>query len=377
MRILYLVNALVYGGAELQTVDLACRMRARGHDVFLCCMRPPEALTERLDAAGIPWESFGMPRGIPSPRAFRALVARLCSFRPDAVHTNLTHANVMGRCARAFARIPRLVSTIHSTKDRQRWAAAAYRLTDRWCDLTTGPSRAVAEAYVGRGSVPASKMRVVPNGIDCAALDAAAGDRTASRIAVRAELALEPTDFAWLAAGRLMPAKDYPSLLRAWSAMNAAAPESRSRSILFIAGEGPLREELDSLVLRLGIEDSVRFLGLRRDLPAVMAAADAFVISSAWEGFGLVVAEALYAGLPVAATASGGIPEILAAAGHPGDLGLRLASPGSGAELSGAMAAVMALPADPAAGARRRNAVAAAFGLDAVADTWERIYLHG
>ncbi|MFA6506549.1 MAG: glycosyltransferase [Treponemataceae bacterium] len=375
MRILYLVNALVYGGAELQTVALAVRMKRRGHDVALVSMTKPAALTDLLDKEGVEWKTLDMSRGVPSPRALAAYGRIVKAFKPDLVHTNLTHANIMGRVGRLIAPVGSLVSTIHSTRDRQKWAGTAYRLTDGLCDLTTGPSSAVAEAYVNRLSVPARKMRVVPNGIDCAALDAARGDPAVARQTLRAAQGVGEKTFVWIAAGRFMPAKDYPTLLNAFSGIVG------SSSQLWIAGEGPLMEETKSAIREKGLDDRIKLLGLRKDLPALMAAADAFVLSSAWEGFGLVAAEALYAGLPVVSTHCGGVRDILFFDDARNDPGIALVPIRDPIALREAMVQLefvarnSNVATQTAFAETRRKSVIKAFDLDAVATEWEQIYL--
>lgn len=375
MKLLYLVNTLVYGGAELQTVALALRMRRRGHQVLVVSMTEPAALTDTLSAAGVEWTSLGMRRGVPSPRALISYARIVGEFGPDLVHANLTHANIMARIGRLLAPVPALISTIHSTQDRQKWAGAAYRLTDGLSELTTGPSAAVADAYVGRGSVPSGKMRIVPNGIDCAALDAARGDSAESRRCVRSEFDIDENAFVWLAAGRLMPAKDYPTLLDAFS--GASVPNWK----LWIAGEGPLLEETRKTIEKKGLSGRVKLLGLRKDLPALMAGADAFVSSSAWEGFGLVVAEALNAGLPVVSTDSGGVRDIIVSDEARSDPGIALVPIRDAPALRDAMRRVYeAMQASDlrikgSLAETRRKSARSRFDLESVASEWERIYL--
>jgi len=80
---------------------------------------------------------------------------------------------------------------------------------------------------------------------------------------------------------------------------------------LWLVGDGSLRQEMELLVQRKGLADKVKFLGIRSDIPELLHQADMFVLSSDYEGFGLVVAEAMAAGVPVIATAVGGVPEVL------------------------------------------------------------------
>ena len=140
-----------------------------------------------------------------------------------------------------------------------------------------------------------------------------------------------------LGVGRLAAQKDFATLIR------AAARWQRRRTVplLLIAGEGPLEAELRRQAAAAGVP--VRFLGLRRDVPALLAAADVVVVPSTWEGQPLIVQEALRAGRPLVATSAGGI------AGLTGDDGALLVPPGDAEALA---AAVIGLLDDPRAAAR-------------------------
>ena len=124
---------------------------------------------------------------------------------------------------------------------------------------------------------------------------------------MRAELAVADDEFLWLAVGRLVPQKDVPNLLDAFAKHHAAHPRSR----LAIVGDGALRDEMVAHAASLGVGEAVAFLGIRRDVPQLMAAADVFVMSSAWEGLPNVVMEAMAAGLPVVSTNVGGVAELV------------------------------------------------------------------
>ncbi|MGA7343794.1 MAG: glycosyltransferase, partial [Terracidiphilus sp.] len=132
------------------------------------------------------------------------------------------------------------------------------------------------------------------------------------RAKTRAALAAN-SDFIWLAAGRLALSKDYPNLLRAFAIVHASCPDAR----LWIAGQGTADESsaLLSLAAELGVDRTMQWLGLRHDLPALLDAADAFVLSAAWEGMPLALAEAMAMEKPVVATDVGGVRELVLGAG--------------------------------------------------------------
>jgi glycosyltransferase involved in cell wall biosynthesis len=229
-------------------------------------------------------------------------------------------------------------------------------------DLTTNVSQAAVERYVQVGAVPAERIRFVPNGL--------VTERFACDESVRTRLREELTigaAFAWLAVGRFEEAKDYPNMLRAFGRVLADRPSA----LLLIAGRGKLQDEARHLAEELKIAERVRFLGVRGDVPHLMAAADGYVLSSAWEGMPMVLLEASAAALPIVATRVGGNAEVVLA----GESGL-LALPKDSDALAACMLRVMRMTPEQrkAMGERGRAFVKARYDMPIIVDQWERIY---
>jgi glycosyltransferase involved in cell wall biosynthesis len=298
----------------------------------------------------------GVLRALQRGRSF------LRDFKPDLIHSHVFPANMAARLLRISATAPRLISTVHNVYEGPWWRMAAYRLTDPLSSHTTAVSQAAADRYVRLKAVPADKCSVITNGIDTAEF-APSAERRAS---MRAEMDAGDK-FIWLAAGRIVPAKDYPNLLHAFARVREGEPRAR----LWIAGEptGPKSGALQALAAKLGIEASVRLLGLCRDMPALFNAADGFVLASAWEGMPLVVGEAMAMEKPVVATDVGGVRELA------GDCGLIVPASSPDA-LAEAMLDVMrrAPEARGALGRAARERIAAHFSINAKADEWEALY---
>lgn len=138
---------------------------------------------------------------------------------------------------------------------------------------------------------------------------------------------------------------------------------------MLIAGDGPLRQELQDLAHKLRLEDYVDFLGIRDDIPALMSASDVFVLSSAWEGFGLVVAEAMACQRVVVATDCGGVKEVLGSAGY-------LVQPRQATELADALYSALNLSSQDSAamGKAARQRVQNYYSLDVAVDKWLKLY---
>ncbi len=362
MKILFVITGLAYGGAESQLVNLSTRLKKRGWDVYVVSMLPPQAFTEELEAAGIPWATLNMRRGVPDPRALFRLAKILGQWRPDILHSHMVHANILARVTRIFCRVPVVISTAHNINEGGRWREIAYRITVPLADLTTNVSRAAVNRYIRVGAVPKDKIVFMPNGIDTFRYRF----KPDARLRFRRELELD-SYFVWLAVGRFEEQKDYPNLLRAFKLV----ADERNDAVLLIAGQGTLFEEIKAMAYSLGLAERMCFLGVRRDVPELMSAADAFVLSSRWEGFGLVLAEAMACELPVVATDSGGPREIL----NGGRLGF-LVTPGDSEILATAMVKLMSLSEEQrkAMGRAGRGHIEANYSLDRVVDQWEKLY---
>lgn len=360
MRILYVLTSLGIGGAEKQVVDLAECMSARGHKISFLVLKhsaeewPVKGPVLRLNLAKTP---ASVLRGLRFARSFLALA------QPDVVHSHTFPANLFARFLLvkshgSFHR-PKLVNTIHNVYEGGWLRMLLYRLTDRWADRITAVSSAAAERFTRLHAVSREKMTVLANGVDT---ERFSPDR-ARRRRVRSQM-LVNKEFVWLAVGRLVTAKDYPNLLRAFHKLLQNKPEAQ----LWIAGEGdPASLPLDADMAQAGA--AIRWLGLRRDVEELLDAADGFVLSSAWEGLPIALAEAMAMAKTTVATDVGGVRELV------GDTGF-LVSPQNSGELSDAMLRSMSMPLD-----RRRFLEAAArgrirqlFSLQARATEWEKLY---
>jgi glycosyltransferase involved in cell wall biosynthesis len=360
MRIAYTLTSLGKGGAERQVVALAERMAVRGHQVVLIVLKPREAhewttslnvirLDIRKSLVSLSW-------GVATAHSF------LRSFHPDLVHSHTFPANIAARILHVLGSAPGVLSTIHNIYEGGWQRSALYGLTDPFAIHTTMVSEAVAKHYVRIGAVPQTKCSVITNGIDLAEFTPIPNRRVAMRRQLNAG-----DNFIWFAAGRMVAAKDYSNLLRAFAQVRSASP----RAHLWIAGEANATKAklMRNLIERLAISDSVHWLGLRNDMPALLDAADALVLSSAWEGMPLVIGEAMAMQKPVVATDVGGVCELV------GDAGV-LVPPKDSATLADAMLRIMGMREDDrqAIGYAARERVCRHFDMNAKVDEWEALY---
>jgi len=359
---MFVSTALTYGGAEQQVAYLATGMRRRGWDVAVVSMTTPDAHVEALRSAGVGVVSLGMRPGLPNPRALIGLRRLYRSWRPTVVHGHMVHANLLARSARAGAGVPVLISTAHNIKEGPRWREIAYRVTDNLSDLTTNVSRAAVRRYIDVGVAPAGKLRYVPNGIDVGLFTRTPSERSR----VRDELQLDDRPVL-LHVGRFQQEKDHMGLLRAFGIVRRDVPDA----VMLLVGKGDLDATVRHRAEALGLGDSVRFLGTRDDVPALMNAADVFVLASWWEGLPLVLLEASAVGLPIVATDVGGNAEIVA---HERS-GL-IVQPRDAEALAASIVRILGMPASERRemGETGRARIEAEYGIERVLDVWEAIY---
>jgi glycosyltransferase involved in cell wall biosynthesis len=245
-------------------------------------------------------------------RALLSLIRVARSFRPDIVHTHTAKAGFVGRIAALFVRPrPRLVHTFHGHVLEGYFGATkskAYllleRLLARVTDCLIGVSQATVDDLLRLGVAPESKFTVIRLGLD---LDPLARRDAEARARVRVQLGLDPGHTLLVFVGRLVPIKRLDLMIDAV----ADARESAHHLRLAVVGDGEIRPALEQRAAELGLSDAVHFLGYRRDLGPIFAAADIAVLSSDNEGTPVSLIEASAAGLPSVATDVGGVRDVV------------------------------------------------------------------
>ncbi len=242
--------------------------------------------------------------------------------RPDIVHANSSKAGLLGRLAAAPARVPVRVFTVHG------WAFKAYSgvasALYRWADRLTAPLTTVTicvsererSAGVAARTCRAARTVVIPTAVDADTTVPSRRDGRPPRI---------------VTVGRLAAPKDPVTLVRALAALHDVPFSAQ------IVGDGPERPVVESEIRAAGLEPAVELTGERHDVPQLLAQADVFVLSSRSEGAPISVLEAMAAGLPVVASAVGGVPEIV----DDGTTGV-LVPPGDPAALAAAIEPLLA-----------------------------------
>jgi glycosyltransferase involved in cell wall biosynthesis len=348
------------GGAERQVLQLARGLREHKWQVTVIVLSGTGGEAgPQLIAADVDFFSLRMRKGLADPSGWIRLHRWLRRNKPDVVHAHLPHAAWMARWSRLAAPVRIVLDTVHTSSPGTVGRQLGYRFSGWLADAVTAVSEGAADAYLTARMVARDRLVVIPNGVNTRVWKSL----PLRRESIRKEFGFHG-EFIWLAAGRLEPVKNYPSLLDALAQLPMCAH-------LVIAGTGPMEEELRERCAALGVASRVTFLGFERDLMRWMRAADAFVLPSLWEGLPLALLEAGACSLPAVATDVPGSREVLVS----GETGL-LAKPGSVGALADSMMAIMQM--DPAArddlGRNARQNVIARFSLEAALDRWEALY---
>lgn len=358
MEIVLIITGLGMGGAEKQVCLLADRFAHLGHRVTLFSLTDsafvkPTHQSIKIIELGMKKTPFGFLC------AYLKLRKLIKKSQPDVIHSHMFHANIMARLLRLTTKLKRLVCTAHSNNEGGKLRMLTYRLTNFLADINTNVSIKSVQAFIEQKAVNKGQMQAVYNGIDIHRFSPNDNKQILATIDV-------PDDkFIFIAVGRLTEAKDYPNLFNAMAILKNINPNF----VILVVGDGELKVELQSTVQDLDLNKHIHFLGVRNDVPALMNASDAFVLPSAWEGFGLVVAEAMACEKPVVVTDCGGVAEVL------DDCGL-LVKPRDSKALAQAMLDILNMTQleRQLIGKKARQHILENFAIDNIVEQWMVIY---
>lgn len=310
------------GGAEVLILNMADELLRRGRRVV--CVLPdkdgwlPQALQER----SVPICRYTIRRPV-DLQCLQDIADHLRDERVDVVHSHEFAMAVYGTAAAHRLRIPHVIS-LHGNQrmlDRLR-RRMALRWAIRNSSATVAVSHATQVHVHERLGMREPGVQVIRNGVPVPEGD---------RLSTRKSLGISPHELLFFGAGSLVERKGFHVLVEALGRLSrdGRLPE---RWALLIAGEGSYQATIEETIARENLGDRVRLLGYRLDIADLQAAADVFCMPSLWEGLPLAVLEGMFAGNPIIATRTSGIPEAIS---H-GVEGL-LVEPGNAAELASAI----------------------------------------
>lgn len=300
-RILLLLTDLEIGGTPTVVRELAVRLSAAGAQVEVAGLSRPGPLQEQLWARGVKCTALGARGTWDLARTAWRLWRLLRQERIDTVVSFLVHANLVAALARLLYPRARYIQSIQTTQPWPRWHWVVQRYASFAAEKLIVPSPSVAAAAGRWSGVRAEWIAVIPNAVDPGEFEAARESRPAG--AGTGESPPQPFEIGFV--GRLDPVKRVPDLLRAVALLPADFT-------LHVFGEGVERGRIEQQVRRLGLGGRVTLHGAVVRPQHALASVDVLVLPSQAEGFGLVLIEAMAAGVPVVATHAPGIRDVVA-----------------------------------------------------------------
>lgn len=295
LRVLIITDEMEVGGTQRQIVTLARHIDPSRFELTVAYFRNRSFLVDDLERAGV--RVVCVPKKHPIDPVFLWKLRGLLKQGFDVIHCVSFTGELWGTVARKVAgRIP-LITSVRSTYG---WYSSLQWFLKRWVSRSSrcvvANSHSGADLAVAKMGIDRKTVRVVYNGIE------SHGGATADPQMTRRELGVAPDAVLCLFMGRLVPQKNVTSLLHAFARLSTAGRSF----VLLIAGEGPLRGEIEALIHDLGLAGRAKLLGRREDAPRLVESCDLLVQPSLWEGLSNVILEAMAAGKPVVASDMGG-----------------------------------------------------------------------
>ncbi len=315
VSILLFGTQMAVAGAQAMLLSQARWFHARGYAVTAAFLYDRDGLAESwrkdnpfpvLDLEGRKTRGGFIPNALRLGRGLWRLFRLLRRERFAVIETFTPHSNVLALPVARLAGVPARIATHHGRIEDTLpwfWRLHGWVVNSGIATTLVAVSERVKRWTIEKERVRPERVQVILNGIEFSSVQS----DEAARRRLRAELGVPDDGLLFLTVGRLMAQKGHTFLLDAASDVLKRYPSA----VFAFAGDGPLRPELEEKSKRLGIQTSLRFLGVRADVPELLHAADGFVLPSLWEGLPIALLETMAAGKAVAATRVEGVEELL------------------------------------------------------------------
>lgn len=305
MKILQVITSLRIGGAEHLVAEMTERFIARGHQVDVCVFDGFETIfTQQIRNAGGRVIALSSKPSYYNPIYIWKLFRLMQNY--DIVHTHNSSPQLFVAIARVLCSVE-LISTEHTTSNRKRgwkwyapiesWMYGQYNHIVCISKIAEDKLREyMGGDWLNEGSKCYNRISTVNNGVDVEAIYDAKPDKEL--------LSAKGNRMAILMVAGFRDAKDQDTVVRALSLLD------KDKFEVWFAGIGTRMKKVEDLVSELNLQENVRFLGMRTDVPNVIKAADIVVMSSHWEGLSLSNIEGMSAGKPFVASDVNGLREV-------------------------------------------------------------------
>lgn len=297
MKIVQVIPYFCFGGAETMCENLSYGLRELGHEVLVISLYNRKTpISQRMEQAGIRIVYLDKKPGLDLSMVGK-IAGVLRREKPDVVHTHLNTIKY-GAAAARLAGVKTCVHTVHNVAQKEAEGKAEKVISgfyfSRGWSIPVGLSPAVQKTISQFYKMDKAQIPVIYNGIDL------------SRCIPKENYSLSKP-ISLLHIGRFNQQKNHLGLLRAFAEIQKMFPNSR----LDLVGEGELRPDVEAEAARLGLQNRVRFLGSQSNVYPLLHQADVFLLPSEFEGMPMTLIEAMGTGLPIVATAVGGVPDML------------------------------------------------------------------
>ena len=361
MKILYVITGLGVGGAERIVCDLADQMEKLGHIVEIVCLTG-KALTIPKNK-NIKIHFLNLDSIFDILKSYKNLNEIIINSKADIVHAHMFHAILLVRLSKLFYNKTVIISHAHNTSYGSYIRALAYRSTNFLSDLNVNVSFEATNNFIKNKIFNKKNTLTVLNGIDV--------ENYKKNILIRNEMrnsfSHSDEDFILINVASLTEQKDHINLINAYCyILNKGIPQSH----LYIVGEGPLRNLLELEINKLNMSDKITLLGIRKDIDKLLNMSDLFILSSAWEGLPLVVAEAMATEKIVVSTNCGGVKEII----NNNEMLVNIKNP---VELGDKILDIISLSSNEKdkIAYENRQKVKEFYSLNSMAENWNNIYM--
>jgi len=305
IKVLYLIGSLPIAGSITHLYRLLRGLDKTRIQPVVCCLKREGEYVRRIEELGIPVLGADFPnyRNLKFPKEFLHLIKIVRRERPDIVHTYLFDSSTIGLAAAKLAGVPIAITTRRGDNNAEvRRRIYAYRWTNFLTDRIIAVSKAARESSIDTEKVAPDKIITIHNGIDPDVIDLSISRQEARRSFGVPERAFVVGTMGWF-----KPVKGFIHVIRSIPAVVSKYPHTR----FILAGDGPLKGQLQEELRTLGVEKHVIFPGLLGDVSRLLAAIDILVVPSLSEGISNAILEAMLASKPVVATAVDGNPEVV------------------------------------------------------------------
>lgn len=301
MRILHIITSLQTGGAETLIVNLMPHFKTMGYEVGVVVFNAERtALMKRLEKECPECKIYCLGHSYYNPWYIVKLIRIMRHY--DIIHTHNSSPQLFAAIANIFCR-NKLVTTEHNTNNRKREKGGIFRLVDKWMyrqynDVICISDMTEKELRKYLGNTDGQYICTINNGVDVEMFHKAGPLRE-----------LKTEKFAVVMVAGFRKQKDQDTLIKAMSLL------PKEQFELWLVGDGIRRGELQNFIQELNLQENVKFLGLRTDVPNVLKSADVVVMSSHWEGFGLAAVEGMAVTKPVVVSNVPGLAQVVKGSG--------------------------------------------------------------